>query len=297
MRQNKRVLFPAEWGALTLLLVSSSMLGTEQQVKFDPEPILQHNQAWLHPDLENVQSVSFMHDMEPVPVKERFVWRRDGTSLVEMLERQWGAEAVGQQWVTTPQPALYLFAPGSRYAAEEPTPKGGFDRYLRDHLMGTRTNFVALDWGWKFESFTVRNVRRDENGRLVVQLVPHESEYHINAGAMFHTGSSAYVHDLRVGWGELTFDPQTRRILREADYSLEGKKECEFEFLDWRSIGSGREVPLRIHLRFPNHDFEVDYRFQWRDEGLWILTSSTSQFKGKEPQQETIRDLVINQPV
>ena len=110
MRRDRRVLVSTGFGVAALLLVGLPVLGAEQQVEFDLEPILEHNETWLHPTLDHVQSVSFVHEMGPVPVKERFVWRRDGTSLVEVLERQWAAEAVGRQWVTTPEPALYFFA-------------------------------------------------------------------------------------------------------------------------------------------------------------------------------------------
>lgn len=298
MRRDQRILSLFGLWVAALLLAGSLAFSAEEQEAFDPGPVLEQNRAWLHPDVEHLESVRFVHRVEPVAVRERFAWRRDGTSLVEVLERQWVAEAVGRNWVTTPDGALHFFAPGSEYAAKEPLPDRGLDRYLHNHLMGTRTNFVALDWGWKPDAFTVRNVRRDEDGQLVVQLVPNDTKYTINAGAMFHTGSSASVRDLRIGWGELTIDPRSRRILREVDYSLEGKQVSEIEFLEWQSVGAGREVPLRIHLRFPERkNFDVDYRFQWRDEGLWILAAGTSGSEGEDPQREEIRDLAINRPV
>ena len=114
---------------------------------------------------------------------------------------------------------------------------------------------------------------------------------------MFHSSSSAYVHDLNIGSAELTIDASNHRILREVDYSPQGKVQCEIDFLDWHSAGAASEVPLHIRLRFPPYKFEVNYRFQWRDEGLWILKSSTAQFEGKPPQRETITELAINQPV
>ena len=99
-----------------------------------------------------------------------------------------------------------------------------------------------------------------------------------------------------IGWAELTIDTANHRILREVDYSPKGKVECEIDFLDWHSAGAGSEVPLRIRLRFARQKFEVDCRFQWRDEGLWILKSGTAKFEGQPPQHETITELAINQP-
>jgi HEAT repeat protein len=271
--------------------------GAEESVEFDAKPILEHNKAWLHPDLRHVESVSFDHVVEPVTIKERFAWRADGSSFVEVLQRELVAEAVGKLSVTTSEPALHYFAPGSDYAELQAAPDQGFKRLLRDYLMGTRANVVALDWGWDPEQFTVRDVLQNDEGQLVVQLVPHALEYHINAGAMFHARSSAYVSKCRIGWGELTIDPESRRILREVDYSVKGERSCEIEFSDWKAIESGQEVPLRIHLQLAHRNgVDVDYRFQWKDEGLWILATGQTQFKDKDPTRQEIQDLRINQP-
>lgn len=283
---------------IALVTACSAVLAAESTEPFDAGPILKHNRAWLHPELKQLKSVAFTHAMEPIRDGERFVWRRDGASLVELLDSQHGADRVGQRWVSTSGQRYYYIAPQSKYAQAKPLPDEGLDRYFRNHLMGTRANFVAVDWGWNPEGFAIRKVRRQPDGRIVAPVVPTRTGYRMNAGAMFHASSSAYVHDIAVGWAELSIDPATRRILREVDYSPDGKVECEIEFLDWHSAGGEGEVPLWVRLRFARRDrFEVDYRFQWRHEGLWILKSSTAQFQGKPAQREQIVELTTNQPV
>jgi len=143
--------------AILILVASTFVLFVEGRAvsagdstePLDAGPILSHNRDWLHPDLQPLKSVTFKHAMAPIRYDERFAWRRDGASLVELIDSQYAADQVGQRWLTTPVGQYWYFAPQSKYAQEKPTPEGGLDRYFRYHLMGTRTNFVALDWGWK----------------------------------------------------------------------------------------------------------------------------------------------------
>jgi hypothetical protein len=281
---------------IVLSMACSALPAAETKDPFDADAILKHNRPWLHPNPKELESVAFKHSMEPIRFDERFVWRRDGASLIELTDSTHSATSVGERWVTTPHQQFFYIASQSKYATTKPLPNEGLDRYFRSHLMGTRCNFVALDWGWNPTAFAVPRLRRQPGGQLVAVVTPLGDRYRMNAGAMFHSSSSAYIHDLNVGSAELTIIEASHRILREVDYSPEGKVEWQIDFLDWHSTGKESEVPLRIRLRFARHKFEVDYRFQWRNEGLWILANSTSQFEGKAPQQEKITELAINKP-
>lgn len=270
------------------------------QPSFDPAPVFKRNRAWLKPDLDRLQSVSFTHSMASMRLDERFVWRRDGASLLEVVYRddESSATEVGRRWITTSEPAQYYMKPKARLAKRENTDAAFFPKYFRDHLMGTRTRFTALEWGWNPDSFAIRNVEKNKAEKtLTIRLAPSDSKFSINAGAMFHTTSWAYVPDVRIARSEITIDPADHRILREVDYSGDGAKQCQIQFLDWQETGGGCAVPRLINLRFPSSEFEVVYRFQWRPEGLWILEKGESRFKKEaEPQRETIQDLKINQP-
>ena len=57
--------------------------------------------------------------------------------------------------------------PRSRYPKVEAKTAQELNVYARDHLMGTRTSFVALDWGRNPSAFEVHDVRRDEDGKTV----------------------------------------------------------------------------------------------------------------------------------
>jgi hypothetical protein len=282
---------------VALFLACPAIPAAESKDPFDADSILKHNRPWLHPQSKQLESIAFKHAMEPIRFDERFVWRRDGASLIELTASAYNADAVGERRATTPDRQFYFIASHSKYATAKPLPETDFDRYVRFHLMGTRCNFVALDWGWNREAFEVPRLRVQPKGLLVATFVPLQENYRINAGAMFHSSSSAYLHDLNVGSAELTIDASTHRILREVDYSPQGKAICEIDFLDWHLAGKGSEVPLQIRLRFAQYKFDVDDRFQWRDDGLWILKNSTAQFAGKPPQRETISELAINRPV
>ena len=267
-------------------------------------PILAANRAWQNPSLDHLHSVQFVHKMEPIRLDERFVWRRDGAMLLDVVHfgREKPEEHVGSAWVITPGGPIHSFAPRSRYPKVEAKTAQEINVYALDHLMGTRTSFVALDWGRNPSAFEVRDVRRDDDGKTVkLELAPRPTRerrrFGINAGAMFETTSWAYVHDLYVGFAELTIENATHRIIREVDHGYKGETHCEIDLGEWIDIGEGRSVPQHLRFRFPGQQFTVDDRFEWRPERLWALKSGESRFDGKAPERETIADLAINAPV
>jgi len=269
---------------------------------FDPAPIFARNRPWQNPVLDSLENVQFTHRMQPIRLDERFVWRKDGAAFVEVLHREdeKAEKEIGRLWVTTPGPARYYFAADSQYPRREDKTPAEAAAYVRDHLMGTRVSFTALDWGRDPDWFSVDDViHRPDQGEMVVQLVRRRGRdrYYIHAGAMFATTSWAYVHHRLLARSEITIDLATHRILREVDYGTDGQKLCEVSLGDWLDVEGDASVPLRIHLFFPGNSFHVDYRFQWRPEGLWILKSGASHFGSKDPQREQIVDLKINEPV
>ncbi len=268
---------------------------------FDVAPVLAANREWQNPSLDHLQSVQFVHKTEPIRLDERFVWRRDGAMLLDVVHfgREKPEEHVGSAWVITPRGPIHSFAPGSHYPKVEAKTAQEINAYALDHLMGTRTRFVALDWGRDPSAFEIRDVRRAEDGNTVkLELAPRSTPERrrvgINAGAMFETMSWAYVHDLYVGFAELTIETATHRIVREVDHGFKGETLCEIDLGEWIDIGEGRSVPRHLRFRFPGQQFTVDDRFLWRPERLWILKSGESRFDGKDPERETIADLAIN---
>lgn len=266
---------------------------------FDADPLLRRNRLWQNPELGHLQSVEFTHHMEPIVLDERFVWRSDGASLMEVVARDddKAAKEVGRRVITTPAAMKYYRAPGAKYYTGSAIGESGLNNYVRSHLMGTQTNFTALDWGRNPGGFAVRDVQPgSDKDTVVVDLKPTVRRYRINFGAMFHTTSWAYMHDLRVGHSEITVDVRNHRILSEVDYNYQGGKICQVDFLDWQDVDSEHSVPKHIHIDIPGSNFEVDYRFQWLPEKLWILSSGQACFNKKNPQCEELRDLKINQP-
>ena len=269
---------------------------------FDAAPIFARNRPWQNPVLDSLKSVQFTHRMQPTRLDERFVWRNDGAAFVEVLHREDkdAEKEIGRLWVTAPGSVQYYFATDSLYPRCENKTPAEAAAYVRDHLMGTRVSFTALDWGRDPDRFSVDDViRRPDHGEIVVQLTPRRGRdrYYVHAGAMFETTSWAYVHHLSVVRSEITIDVATHRILREVEYGRSGQKLCEVSLDDWRDVDGNTSVPMRIRLSFPNNAFHVDYRFQWRPEGLWILENGVSHFDGKEPQHEQVVDLKINEAV
>ena len=267
------------------------------QSALEVKPILDHNRAWLHPEYNRLKSVSFSHASGPKRLVEAFDWRSDGTSLLEILEYPDRKESVGRRELSMPDGSFYSYVSENKYPQHKAAPDEGSERYVREHLRGVRMNFAALDWGAEPEQFAIRKVSPNDDGTLSVTLAPRQTPYRINVGVMFHYTSWAYLHDVNIALAELRIDPASHRILREADYTAEGERLAEIEFRDWKSVAEDREVPLQIHVLVEDkHQFDVDYRFQWREEGLWILKSSTGAFDGKDPQRGEILDLAVNRP-
>jgi Tol biopolymer transport system component len=271
---------------------------------FDVAPVLTANRAWQQPALNHLQSVQFVHKMQPIRLDERFVWRRDGAMLLDVVYygREQPQEHVGSAWVVTPGGPIHSFAPSSHYPQGESKTAEQLNAYTLDHLMGTRVRFIALDWGRNPSAFDIRDIRRAVDGKTVtLELAPLWSRERrrvgINAGAMFETTSWAYVHDLYVAFAELTVETATHRIVHEVDHGFNGDILCEIDLSEWLEVGDGRSVPQRLRFRFPGQQFTVEDRFEWRPERLWILKSGESRFDGKEPERETIADLAINAPV
>lgn len=270
---------------------------------FDLKPILAANRAWQNPTFEHLKSVQFVHKMEPNKLDERFIWRRDGAMLFEVL-RYGGAspeEHVGRIKMMTPGGSEFSFGPGSHYPSIVTKNAGELRSYALDHLTGTRVHFVALALGRDPSAFVRLDVRRAEDGKtIVVDVAPirtrERSRFGLNAGAMFETSSRAYVHDLHVEHAELTIDAATQRIVREVDYGFKGEKLCEIDLSDWVEIGAGGSVPQRVRFRFPGQSFTVEDRFTWHPERLWLLSSGESQFDGNAPERESIAELAINAP-
>jgi RNA polymerase sigma factor (sigma-70 family) len=297
---------PKDWPKPPAELLAAQGASREAEARagrFDPAPVFRRNRPWQNPPLDRLASVQFLHRMEPNRLDERFVWRRDGAMLTEVVRREdpRAAEEVGRAWVISPGREQSYFAPGARYPAVDAKDQGELVAYARDHLMGTRTRFVALDWGRDPTAFEVRDARPGDDGRTtLVELAPRPTRdrrrYGLHAGAMFETTSWAYVHDLYVGRSTLTIDAATHRILREVDYGYRGETLCEVAFSDWRDVDADQAVPLRIVLTFPGQKFTVDYRFQWRPEGLWILGEGQSKFEDQKAERESILDLKIGEP-
>jgi hypothetical protein len=269
---------------------------------FDPTPIFERNRAWQNPSLDHLKSVQFTHVMRPIRLDERFVWRGDGSSFLEVVHREdeHAEKEIGRLWVTMPEGAQYYFAADAQYPRREEKTQQEVAEYVRDHLMGTRVSFTALDWGRDPGGFSVQDVRRDPEKRtLVIKLVPSRGRdrYYVHGGAMFETTSWAYVHHLYLSWSEITVDAENHRIMHEVDYGSDGQKICEVDLDDWIEPSERSSAPRRVQLRFPGSKFHVDYRFEWLPEGLWILRKGESHFDGKDPQREEIVDLKLNDTV
>jgi hypothetical protein len=315
---------PGRWLLALLLIIVLAPNGgfaddgarANKKTRFDDRPILEHNRAWLQPELKGLRSVGFKHVSGPKRLVELFGWTQDGASVLEIVDCSDAKWDVGKRTMILADGTPYFYAPEKKYPNVTAVPPEGLPRYFRDHLRGVRMNCAALDWGAMPQQFTIGEVQRRDDGTVTVVLTPKQARYRINAGVMFHYTSWAYVHDLDVGRVELTIDPATRRILREVDYAPDDRSHAGVEddthifvgtvprrqavwtFSEWKQVGEDREVPLRIQVSMPEQDqFDVNYRFQWRDEGLWMLKESSAAFKGKDPQRGEIVDLVVNQPV
>ncbi len=282
---------------------------------FDPAPVFRRNRPWQNPELDHLQSVQFVHHMEPILLDERFIWRgglpikgqrdppttdrADATALLEVVAREdeHAAKEIGRRWVTTSEPAQYYRSPSAKHYTSRPKSRDELANYFRNHLMGTQANFVAVDWGRDPSAFAVADLHRNpDEKQLTVTLAPRQRKYHVNVGAMFQTTSWAYVHHLRVAKSEITIDTDNHRILREVDRDRNGAELLRLEFTDWLDVGNDQSVPQAIHAHVPRSNFDVTYQFQWLPERLWILKTGQARFNKGAPQREEIRELKINQP-
>jgi HEAT repeat protein len=264
------------------------------------QAVVKRNQPWLRPSFDHLDSVSFVHRMGPTVFDERFGWSNQDGSLVEVVAdpKEKGRSALGNRWITTAEPAFYSISSGQRLATAKKQDATSIARHVRDRLMGTRMNCATLDWGWNPDDFVVESMNKTGGGRLSIVLTPNDREYRVNGGAMFYYQSHAYVHDLRVARSELEVEADTFQPVREIDYDREGGKLCEVTFGDYLEVRPGQIVPRYIRMDFPESEFTVDYQFEWRPEGLWILTASEARFASEVgPQREAIEVLVFNGPI
>jgi hypothetical protein len=225
--------------------------------------------------------------------------------LMEVIgfEPKQAESQVGRLWVTGPDRSRSYFSTKARYPVAQTQTAAACDEYARDHLMGTRLGFAALAWGRDPSRFTLRDARTAPDGKtVVVELAPNSTpdrrRFPVNAGTMFDTTSWSYVHDMYLGFCELTIETATHCILREVDHGNDGQVFCEIDLGDWRDIGEGRAVPQQLHFRFPGQKFTVEDVFKWRSEGLWMLETGSSWFDGKEAdtQRESLADLTFDAP-
>lgn len=270
----------------------------ERGAKYDTARVLERNRAWQRPDMSRLANLQFTHRMAPARLDERFSWRRDGSCSVEVLLREdkQGPEEVGRLWALTSGGDVLTRRPDSPYPRRTPTAleKGDDERW--GHLMGTRTCFVALDWGRHPDRYVVVDARPGEPGQTVLTLKTNfmhptfrDNRRRINAGAMFHTTSWSYVHDLFAGRTDLLIDDAMGRILRESADLGDDSRSIEFD--RWIDLPNGDAVPGRIRIAMPGHQFHVEYEFHVPVEPLWILKAGRSWFDGKEPQTEELVDL------
>jgi len=287
-----------------LVATSEKTLESRRQAEaVDLDAVFQRNRAWLNPSFEHLRSIQFVHRMEPSRLDERFAWRSDGASMLEVVHREdkHAAEEVGRLWVTSSQGIQYVLTLGNHYPRSEERSAAILSAETRDHLMGTRATFMALQWGRNPENFERLALRQEaEGGTMTLELVTSRKARRLpslNAGAMFETTSWAYLHDLKVARSELTIDAKNHRILREVDYNVEGELVCDAHFEDWLDVEGDRTIPRLVRLEFPTYKFHVTYRFQWHKEGIWLLESGESRFDDHEPQRETIADLSIDAPL
>jgi RNA polymerase sigma factor (sigma-70 family) len=140
-----------------LAAIRAAEEATARAAKFDPAPVLKRNRLWQNPDLKSPRTVQFIHRMEPTRLDERFVWSNDGTMLLEVVRRddERRQKEVGRKWVITPDGKRLYFDAGGRYPRVDAIVAAGAAAHARNHLMGTRANFVALDWGRDPASFEI----------------------------------------------------------------------------------------------------------------------------------------------
>lgn len=272
--------------------------------QYDTQHVLQRNRAWQNPQFDGLSNVQFLHRMSPVRLDERFSWRRDGACSVDVVfrEDEQAASEIGRLWALTPDNVQLTLPVGGHY----PTRTQRRAEDARDerlgHLMGTRINVVALDWGRHPERYKVIDARPAEAaGQTVLTIRPdyrhpdfreNRRRFPVNFGAMFHTMSWAYLHDLPAGWTDLRIEDATGRILQESATVEKASRNIRFQ--EWLDLADGTSVPRHITVEVPGHQFHAEYHFHVPVKSLWILKSGKSWFDGQEPQHEEIVDLHWN---
>ncbi|WP_291177180.1 M56 family metallopeptidase [Gimesia sp.] len=282
---------------------------SQRAADFNVELVLKANRLWQNPDLGRFKSIDFTHRMSPHRLDERFQWDQAGTFRVEVVDREAGSDVYGTGWsvIRLPDGSSFTVANPEAYPrhrtadditkdqrSNQITARELLRRETLRHLSGTRLNFASIDWGRNPNDFIVVDYHQDGNTRLIeLRPSPQASRrVKLNAGAMFETTSWAYMHDVVVNRSLLTID-ENNRIVREVAYNDE-KLIAEINLADWDTTDSGQQAPRHIDIRFPEKDFHVEQKFQVTPEGLWILTSGSSQFAGHPAQKEEIVDLKIN---
>lgn len=271
----------------------------KRAAQFDVARVLRVNQPWQKPDYSRLKSLEFTHRMSPIRLDERFSWQRNGPWSVEVLNRdeEQSQPEIGKLWLMTPNNDVFILLADDAYPRKTELKPHEVVRSRFGHLMGTKINFVSLDWGRNPALFDVVDARPGkEPGQTVLelQLNPQVSRrYRINYGTMFHFTSWAYLHDLAVRRAELTIDEQTGRILSETAFTNYGL--TQITLAEWIERG-GKSFPGFIHItnEHEQYPFDAEYRFQLLPEGVWLLKSGQSQFAGKEAQREEIVDLKID---
>lgn len=278
---------------------SASQQGYERARQFDASPVFVTNGPWMNPRLDHLSTVEFTHRMQPVRLDERFSWRRGTACGVEVVHQEGDGAGVkgGYLWLLTADDRQWTLPPNARYPKEHQRNAQHAKRERLLHLMGTRMNCVAQDWGRHPDGFELADVRPGEQaGQTVLTLYPRRTpegeRYVLNVGTMFHSTSWSYLHHLGVRNSRLIVDDTTHRVVKEIDDLGDGQRAI-LEFKDWHDIGSGQAVPLSVEVSVPSKQFHCEYRFQWL-QGTWLLQSGKSWFEGHEPQSEQITDIRWN---
>ncbi|MDB4614074.1 hypothetical protein OAH18_00140 [bacterium] len=297
---------------------------------FQASPILNANRLWQNPRLEGIDSIEFTHRTISNELDEHFIWRADGVKQISVMNRNDNSAVLAKGWskLTTPQAETYTFAQQDgfpRYLAPEPeahrqqdarvskiydnsncekwhvglNPSTALKLDSLRSLSGSRLNFAAIDWGRRPQDFTVSDYTPNDDQTFTVHLTGSDRllrNLHtvINAGTMLEVPSKSYIADLRYDRSLLTIDNQNRPI-RERDY-VGDELLAEIEFKDWTNTAAGQHAPQTIVMDFPTRNFRVKLSFHVTEEGLWMLKSGTSKFKGEEEQRTELVSVKVNSP-
>ena len=272
------------------------------------QEFIRRNRPWVNPNLDHLESVEFVHAIEPGTLVERFAWRSDGASAVKATEADENAEwSLGRWEATTPEEALYAGSSEAGLATRRDQTDTDFAKRARDHLMGTQCSLATIDLGRNPDAFAIESVERDdEEGRIKLTLRPTARFYAVKAGGTLHYYRkwellSSRTHRRDVTREEIELDAATMRPIREIGYANDGTLVCTADFSDYIDVGRNRAVPRQIHVQLLNAAYKADfdYQFQWRPEEIWILERGQSRITSEErhePHTQVVRDLKINRP-